>query len=238
MTQQNGIALDVTGNVYVTGQTISSDFPTVNPKQASRSGISDAFITKLNPAGNAFVYSTYLGGNGAERGNSIAVDSSNNAFITGFTSSTDFPTQTPRQGTSGGGSFDAFLTKLSVNGSTLVYSTYHGGSGSEVGSKVALDSSANAYVGGYTSSTDFPTASPRQGSNGGGQDGFVSKFNSTGTALLNSSYLGGNGDDQSPVLGVPDRDQRRDHRDRHTGARRSSCRAPRSWARSNPSGRR
>ncbi len=197
----SAIAVDSSGNTYVTGFTGSLNFPTVNPIQAVYGGgYSDAFVTKLNAAGNALVYSTYLGGNDTDQGNGIAVDSSGNAYVTGGTLSTNFPTTAGVfQGTSGGG-YDAFVTKLNATGTSLVYSTYLGGSSSDRGSSIALDSSGNAYVTGSTISLNFPTANPFQAScslspygaycNGG--DAFVTKLNATGNALVYSTYLGGN----------------------------------------------
>jgi hypothetical protein len=124
----NGIALDPSGNAYVTGYTASTNFPTLNPRQAVKSGGNDAFVTKLNSAGNTLVYSTYLGGSGNDQGKAIAVDSSGNAYVSGFTSSTNFPIQGTLRPTYGGGTFDAFVFKLNASGSTLAYSAYLGGS--------------------------------------------------------------------------------------------------------------
>jgi hypothetical protein len=192
-----GIAVDGSGNAYVTGGTSSTDFPTMNPLQpANGGGLSDAFVAKLNPMGSALVYSTYLGGSGWDWGNGIAADSSGNAYVTGFTYSTDFPTMNPLQAANGGrGDSDAFVAKLNATGSALVYSTYLGGSSSEEGNGIAADTLGNAYVTGYTSSTDFPTMNPLQPANGGGEDAFVAKLNATGSALVYSTYLGGSGSD-------------------------------------------
>ena len=189
-----GIAVDASGSAYVTGSTESTDFPTANPIQPALGGTGDAFVTKLNAAGNALVYSTYLGGSSFEGGYGIAVDGSGNAYVTGSTFSTDFPTATPLQPATGGG-FDAFVTKLNAAGSALVYSTYLGGSSVEGGFGIAVDGSGNAYVTGSTSSADFPTASPIQptigGVIGGDIDAFVTKLNAAGNALVYSTYLGG-----------------------------------------------
>jgi hypothetical protein len=127
------------------------------------------------------VYSTYLGGTNADAGSGIAVDSSFNAHVTGTTSSTDFPTQDALQPTNGGGIQDAFVTKVNPSGSALVYSTYLGGSGDDRGSRIAVDSSSDAYVAGATSSTNFPTTPGTfQASNGGQADGFLSKIRDVG----------------------------------------------------------
>ncbi|MGB6474111.1 MAG: SBBP repeat-containing protein, partial [Candidatus Sulfotelmatobacter sp.] len=160
-----GIAVDSSGNAYVTGATASTDFPVANPLQPTNTGDGDAFVTKVNAAGSALVYSTYLGGSGGGNfGNGIAVDSSGNAYVTGYTESAHFPTANPPQGTLGG-SFDAFVTKFDPAGSALVYSTYLGGSNDDQGNGIAVDSSGNAYVTGFTYSTNFPTVSPLQKTN-------------------------------------------------------------------------
>jgi hypothetical protein len=195
----NGIAVDSSGSAYVTGQTNSSNFPTMNPLQPTLGGCCNAFAAKINPAGSAFVYSTYLGGSGGDIGYGIAVDSSGNSYITGYTVSTNFPTMNPLQPTIGGGEGtilgDAFVAKLNPAGSGLVYSTYIGGSGDDRGSGIAVDGSGNAYVTGSTGSTDFPTMNPLQPTNGGSNDAFVAKLNSTGSALIYSTYLGGSAAD-------------------------------------------
>jgi hypothetical protein len=192
-----GIAVDSSGNAYVTGFTFSADFPTQNPYQGTfGGGTYDVFVTKLGPAGDTLIYSTYLGGGGADGGNDIAIDSSGNAYVTGWTDSTDLPTQNPYQGTFGGGTYDAFVTKLGPAGNTLIYSTYLGGSNDEPGVDIAVDSSGSAYVTGWTNSTNFPTQNPYQGTLGGGtDDAFVTKLGPAGDTLSYSTYLGGSGVD-------------------------------------------
>lgn len=192
----NAIAVDSAGNAYVTGYTFSSNFPTVNARQSARSGFMDAFVAKLNASGSTLLYSTYHGGSDYEYGYGIAADSAGNAYVTGYTSSTNFPTAGPRQPTNGGGS-DAFLTKFNTAGSALIYSTYHGGSSSDLAFGVAVDAAGNAYIAGYTASTNFPTVGPVQPTGGGSVDAFVAKFNAAGSALVYSTYLGGGGDDRS-----------------------------------------
>ncbi len=197
-----GIAVDSTGNAYVTGSTESTDFPTMNPLQPANGGGYDAFVSKINPAGSALVYSTYLGGSGtdSDSGNSVAVDSAGDAFVTGDTNSTDFPVtpgafQTTCNGC-GGDSSTAFVTKFNPSGSALIYSTYLGGSEYDVGSGIAVDSAGDAYVTGNTFSTDFPvTPGAFQTTFGGDEDAFVTEFNPSGSALIYSTYLGGSGDD-------------------------------------------
>jgi alpha-tubulin suppressor-like RCC1 family protein/Leucine-rich repeat (LRR) protein len=186
----NGIAVDLSGNAYMTGYTSSTNFPTLNAIQPGQGGSLDAFVTKLNPSGSARIYSTYMGGNGDESGNGIAVDVSGNGYVTGYTSSTNFPTLNAIQpGQSG--SFDAFVTKLNPSGSARIYSTHLGGSGNEFGNGIAADSSGNAYITGFTTSTDFPTMYAVQPGNGGIYDAFVTKLNPSGSAKIYSTYLGG-----------------------------------------------
>ena len=197
----NGIAVSSSGNAYVTGETLSADFPTAGPLQASSGGDYDAFVVKLNASGSGLVYSAYVGGGDNDYGNGIAVDSSGNAYVTGYTLSTDFPTASPLQASSGGGA-DAFVVKLNASGSAFVYSSYLGGNGSDHGNGIAVDSSANAYVTGDTFSTNFPTASPRQASSGGGEDAFVTKLNAAGSGLVYSTYLGGGGNDYGNAIVV------------------------------------
>jgi hypothetical protein len=202
----SGIAIDSSGNAYVTGATLSSDFPTAYPLQASLGGTNtttNAFVAKLNWAAStstlSLVYSTYLGGSVWDRGDGIAVDSSGNAYVTGVTTSSDFPTAHALQGSLKGFQ-NAFVAELNWAASTstlsLGYSTYLGGSCEDNGSAIAVDSSGNAYVTGATCSTDFPTANPLQASWAGNFDAFVAELNwAASTSTLNlvySTYLGGN----------------------------------------------
>lgn len=188
------IAVGPDNSVYVTGETYASDFPTVNPIQATIHGGADAFVSRINPAGTALIYSTYLGGssgNQYEYANGIAVDSAGSAYITGFTPALDFPTLNAIQPTYGGGQYDGFLTKINPTGSALVYSTYLGGSALDSAVGVAVDPVGDAYVTGVTQSANFPTYNPLQPSFGGVQDAFVTELNPAGTALVYSTYLGG-----------------------------------------------
>jgi hypothetical protein len=195
------IAVDSAGSAYITGFTQSPNFP-VTPtafQPISTTGIlpgnsSDAFVTKLSPAGNALVYSTYLGGStNAENAFGIAVDSSGCAYVTGETASIDFPTKNAYQPSLAGSGFlrfNAFVTKLSADGATLVYSTYLGG-GVDEGFGIAVDSAGSAYVTGYTYSSSFPTQNPLQANLAGDADIFVTKFSPAGNTLVYSTYLGG-----------------------------------------------
>ena len=206
-----GIAVDGSGNAHVTGYTLSPDFPTVNPLQANLGGLDgneDVFVTKINAAGSALVYSTYLGGKNDDEGHGVAIDGLGNVYVTGYTTSPDFPTANAIQSSNGGGggfNEDVFVTKINAAGSTLVYSTYLGGSGTDYGSGIAADGSGNAYVTGFTTSIDFPTADPIQASNGGGgfsSDAFVTEINAAGTVLVYSTYLGGSGGDAGNGIAV------------------------------------
>ncbi len=192
-----GIQVDSAGNAYITGYTTSTNFPTTTgANQTSFGGTYDAFVTKLNATGTAAVYSTYLGGNDYDGGLRIAVDSNGNAYVSGATQSTDFPTTAGAFQTTANGGGDAFVTKLNATGTALVYSTYLGGSRGAEAYGIAVDSSGDAYVTGDTQSSDFPTtAGAFRTSYGGGGDAFVTKLNPAGTALIYSTYLGGSGQD-------------------------------------------
>jgi hypothetical protein len=192
------IAVDSNLDAYITGVTNSSNFPvTGSPEQSASKGNGDCFVTKINSLGTALLYSTYLGGSETDAATAIAVFSGN-AYITGYTDSVDFPTKvqvstaTPFQQTYGGNT-DAFVTQLDTTGSALVYSTYLGGSGYDVGQGIAVDSSGYAYVTGSTQSTNFPTTptTAYQAILNGTQDAFVTKVNLTGEALVYSTFLGG-----------------------------------------------
>lgn len=192
------IALDALQNIYVTGFTSSPSFPLVNPIQGAFGGVEDAFVTKLNSIGSAIIYSTFLGGTRADNGRSVAVDGFGNAYITGYTLSSDFPHVNAFQQTYGG-SGDGFVTKLNGAGTALVYSTFLGGSADEnagIASDVtpscaiAVDALGQAYVTGKTTSQDFPVARPIQSGLQGETDAFIAKFDSAGSALIFSTYLG------------------------------------------------
>ena len=205
----NGIAVDASGHAYVTGDTESVDFPTALAFDNSRgAGGSDAFVTKLNVAGSALDYSTYLGGFSQEMGNGIAVDDAGRAYVTGETSSDDFPTTLGAHDRTRGGISDAFVTRMSPTGSALEYATYLGGGSGETGTDIAVDASSNANVTGFTSSTNFPTSSDALQptlSPGGLSDVFVTRLNATGAALIYSTYLGGTGADSGNGIALDSR---------------------------------
>ena len=196
-----GLSVDAFGNLYLAGTTESPDFPIAHSVGQSVLGDSDAFVVKLTPTGEQFIYSSLIGGSGAETGVSIAGDAAGNAFITGRTSSQDFPIVGPIQSTYGGGDSDAFVAKLVPDGDILAYSTLLGGSGSENNdgkTGIAVDTAGVAYVVGDTQSPNFPTKNALRSTKSGpatSSDGFIAKINATGTDFVYSTYLGGNDDD-------------------------------------------
>ena len=199
------IAVDSSGNAYLTGSTYSANFPVANAFQPLSGGGQDAFVTKMSAAGT-LVYSTYLGGAGGtvatpEAGTGIAVDSGGGAYVTGVTGSINFPVSNPLQSLLAG-SQDAFALKLSVSGQALVYSTYLGGHGVEVATGIAVDGSGRAYISGYTASLDFPTANAVQSSNAGSYDAFVAELSAAGDRLELATYFGGMASDSANGIAV------------------------------------
>src|SRR5437867_2121639 len=191
-----GIAVDAFGNAYVTGRTASADFPTTSGAfdNTFNGGFNDVFVTKLNATGSALVYSTYLGGSRCcgDGGQAIAVDIFGNAYVTGYTYSADFPTTPGAFDTVFDGVLDAFVTKLNASGSALIYSTFLGSN--SIGRGIALDSSGSAYVTGEATA-DFPTTPGAYDTTfDGGDDVFVTKLNPDGSALVYSTFIGGNND--------------------------------------------
>jgi len=188
----SGLGVDDSGNVYIAGCTQSLDFPTVDPL-LPMGGFLDAYVAKLDPGGTQLLYSTYLGGAASDCAIDLAVDGDGNAYVVGYTYSTNFPTADPLQSTAGGGG-DVFITKLDSSGSVLHYSTYLGGSAFEDGRKVAVDDAGAAYVVGYTDSSNFPTTrGAMQELPAGDREAFVSRIVPDGSALAYSTYLGGTG---------------------------------------------
>ena len=201
--ESGGIAVDGAGNAYLTGTTWSTDFPTHQALQPDFGGDLDAFVAKLSADGASLVYATYLGGGSFDYGSDIAVDGAGNAHVTGSTWSTDFPTRQALQPDFGGGQFDAFVAKLSVDGASLVYATYLGGGGVDRGGNIAVDGAGNAYLTGTTESTDFPTRQAPQPDFGGGQcDAYVAKLSANGATLIYSTYLGGGSNDYGSDITV------------------------------------
>jgi hypothetical protein len=192
------IAIDSAGDAYVTGVTTSSSFPTVNPVQSTlKSTAGNAFVSELNPTGSALVFSTYLGGSGivGDLGTGIATGPNGSTYVTGVTTSSDFPLKNPIQNALKNAVSAAFVSDINASGSTFAYSTYLGGSGAagDSGAAIAVDSSGDAYVTGATSSTDFATTSGAYQSalKGTGFNAFMTEINPGGTAFLYSTYLGG-----------------------------------------------
>ena len=220
-----GVAVDSSGNAYLTGFTTASDFPTKAPAPATplqtapgdSSGAGDAYVTKIDPTASgaaSLVYSTYLGGNNVDAGNAIAVDAAGNAYVGGTTASTDLPTKNQFEGSTGGiaaGNTAGFVAKLNPAGSTLAYLTYLGGSTNDAISAIAVDPTGHAYVTGNTRSTDFPTKNAFQPTHAGNpsvdfnNDAFVTKLDpgtSGASSLVYSSYLGGRADDYGTAIAV------------------------------------
>ena len=191
------VAVDSSGSAYVTGYTNSSDFPsTSGAYDRLRNVWHDAFVAKLNPAGSDLSYSTYIGGGSNESASSIALDSSGNAYIAGWTASTDFPTTAGALDTSHNGDRDGFVLKLNETGGSLLYSTFLGGEFYDEPYSIALDSYGYAYVTGLTESADFPIGpAPYSRILGGPADAFVTKLDSTGDNILYSTYFGGSDSD-------------------------------------------
>lgn len=188
------IALDGTGDVWITGFTDSEDFPTVNALDDSLTGFRDAFVTKLSAVDGSILYSTYLGGDYVDGGRGITLNDDDEIYVVGTTQSMDFPTVDPIQAELNGypyGYSDAFITKLSADGGTILYSTYLGGTNDDVADVVALDDSNNIYFTGRTESGDFPTQNPIQAAHAGETDAFVARISADGSTLDYSTYLGG-----------------------------------------------
>jgi len=201
-----GIEIDGSGNAHVAGQTESSDFPTTaGAFDTSFNGPHDAFVAKLNASGSALIYSTYLGGAGTDTFGALAVDAVGSAYVTGYSTHSNFPTTAGAFDTSfNGGGGDAYVAKLNASGSALVYSTYVGGASAfENGTGIAVDGPGSAYLGGYTDSPDFPTtAGAFDTSHNGGTDAFVSKLNASGSGLAYSTYLGGAAGETGQAIAV------------------------------------
>jgi hypothetical protein len=200
--EPRAVAVDSSGNAYVAGFTTASDFPTLNPFQGTYGGVLDGFVTKLNAAGNALVYSTFIGGSNEDYVQGLGIDQSGNAFLVGITSSSNFPTKNPYQGSYQGGSYDGFVTAINSTGNDVIFSTYLGGNGSDKGLGIAVDQTGSIYLAGETYSTNFPLKNPIQGSYQGGGDIFVCKFHPSGNALAYSTYLGGTGEDRGRPVKV------------------------------------
>jgi hypothetical protein len=207
----NGIAVDTDGNAYVTGETNSTEatFPVVGgPDLTHNGGNLDAFVAKVTADGTSLLYAGYIGGSGQDSGFGIAVDADGNAYITGLTGlgSTEatFPVVGGPDLTYNGGVYDAFVAKVKADGTGLLYAGYIGGSGEDQGTSIAVDTDGNAYVTGFTTSTEatFPVLVGPNLIQNGGQDAFVAKVNADGTGLLYAGYIGGSGEDSGNGIAV------------------------------------
>src|SRR5262245_17897291 len=197
------IAVDGAGNAYVAGETGSTNFPvTAGAFDTTRNAAFDTFVSKLNATGSALVYSTFLGGSAVEYPRRIAVDAAGNAYVGGTTSSTDFPTTPGAFDTTHNGSFDAYVTKLAANGGSLVYSTFLGGLGSDGVTGLVVDATGSVYVSGGTGSVDFPTTPGAFDTLPDGSDGFVTRLNAAGSALVFSTVIGGSSSDSAAGLAL------------------------------------
>jgi hypothetical protein len=199
-----GLAVDASGYAYVTGKTKSSDFPTAPTFGTSLNAGWDVYVTKLAANGGSLVYSTYLGGSGDDEAEGIVVDASGNAYITGDTTSTNFPTTANTLQPANVGLTDAFVTKLSASGAMLLFSTYLGGSDVDYGVGIAVDLLGSVYVAGTTHSANFPTVNAFQGSKAAGYDAFVAKLAGTGAFLVYSTFVGGDLDDYCYSIALTD----------------------------------
>jgi hypothetical protein len=197
-----GFDTDTNGNVYVSGMTESTDYPTKNAFQKTHRGDWDGYVTKLNTHGTHIEYSTFLGGAGHDSANSVAVDVYGHAYVAGSTISTNFPTLNAFQPGYGGGNHDAFLTKLHPTGATAIYSTYLGGSSGDFSYGSGFDDYGNGYISGETESPAFPTFNAYDGIYNGNWDAFIAKLDDTGSMLLFSTFLGGSERDQAYEVGI------------------------------------
>jgi len=195
----SGIGVDRAGNAIVVGATDSRDFPVSGALQSGYGGNGDAFIASLNPAGSQWNYVTYFGGSGSDLANGVAVGSDNSIYVTGAAYSIDFPVSGSACQRTVRGGYDAFVSHLTAAG-TLIYSTLLGGSDTDNGTAIAVDSFGQAWVGGYTLSVDFPTRNPMQSANRGSYDAFIAQLDATGSTLLFATYWGGVLDDR--ITGV------------------------------------
>jgi hypothetical protein len=193
--EATGVAVDSNGNVYIAGYTDSTDFPSANFGSLP-AGDFHVFVAKLDPTGSTLLYADYIGGNNSDLDFALTIDSAGEAYLAGSTASSNFPVVNAYQPTYPG-SLNGFVTKVSADGSTLLYSTYLGGNGSDLPASIALDSSSNILVAGSTSSSNFPmenayqsTISPNQGGQYGTY-GFLTKFTADGSALVYSTYFAG-----------------------------------------------
>jgi hypothetical protein len=210
------IQVDSTGSAFVAGYTVSTNFPTANPLQNANHGMADGFLSKLSAAGDALVYSTYLGGSEMDRAFALALDAAGHAYVGGHTYSSDFPVTAGAyqpalaSGICGTGSCnDGFIAKLDPTGSSTLFSTYLGGTDVDEVTAVAVNSGEQVFATGYTRSNDFPLVQPLQAAFGGETcgtspcpDAFITQLDAAGDLLTHSTYLGGNDSDYGQALFV------------------------------------
>jgi hypothetical protein len=181
-----GIAVDSAGNAYIVGQGITIYPTTPGAFQPVAAGSSDAFVTKLNATGTALIYSTFIGGSGVDSAHAIAIDSEGNAYVTG-SAGPGFPVTPGAFQTSSSGSVDAFVANLHAAGTALLYSTFLAGNAFDSPNSIAINAAGNAYVTGFTESSNFPvTPGAFQTVKAADQDAFVTQLNATGTARVYS----------------------------------------------------
>ena len=193
--------LDASGAIYIAGSTASADFPTSAAVQPTLGGMRDAFLAKMDSAGSALLFSTYLGGSGAENICALAVDLAGRAAVVGKTSSTNFPIANAVQPTYGGGTGDVFVSRFNETGSSFIYSTYLGGSGDDQGFSAAVTRSGEVIAGGNSASTNYPLVNPLQSTMAGVRDLVITKLDKRGQIVF-STYLGGSALEQTVGLGV------------------------------------
>ena len=192
-----GIAVDASGSAFVTGTTLSTGFPVAGALKPVLGGWSDAFLTKIDPAGDRFVFSTYLGGEGADDGTVVRVDSAGAVYVAGDTASVGFPVTSGGLQTQYHGGYDAFVCGVANDGSRILFATYLGGSGADVINDLFVGQDGRIAVVGYTSSMDFPVVQALQISPGGSFDAFMAVLGANGATLDFGSYVGGGGDDRA-----------------------------------------
>ena len=204
-----GVAVDDSGNVYITGQTNSTDFPTtagaLSENHAADGGTYDMYVAKLSADGSSLLFSTFIGGDGSDTASSIAVDSVGNIYVAGGTSSTDMTTVNAYQGALNGTSSDGMLLKLNSTGDTLLYSSYFGGAGIETTSDLVVDDSGVVHIVGRTSSALLPVKNAYDSTLDGSQDAYIASFDTTlsgPASLIYSTYFGGGGSDDIRSLDV------------------------------------
>ncbi len=197
------VAVDASGNIYIGGWTASPNFPVLNPLQSSHGGgVTDGFVLKLSADGATTLYSTYLGGNGDDDLQKLLVDGSGSVYLAGSTAARNFPTSSAFSPVYRGGTSDGFVTRLAPTGTSIIYSTFIGGSQSDSIGSIALDNSGNIYATGTTNSSDFPVISAFQSSAQGDFDCFVTKLSATGQSLIFSTFLGGSNFDVGTDIAI------------------------------------